>query len=224
MPDLPDRRAHRLQPQRQRLEQLRRGEHAADVVVGLQDRDRLVDHVVLVGLQVLAPALLDQLDHPARVEVDAEGDAAAVLGQVLHRQAQAPRARRAQHQPVRAAREVLVGQRLAEDLVVGAEVLTRDAGLRDAGGAAGLEHEDRLPGEALRHPALHRAAAQPLVLERTQPGQIGEPVDLAPRIPSELARVIEPERTAGGGVEVPGHDFADPCVQARARGVEVGLG
>ena len=74
---LADRRAHRLEPQRQRLEQLRRREHAADVVAGLEDRHRLIDDVILVGLQVLAPALLDQLDDPARIEIDAEADAAA---------------------------------------------------------------------------------------------------------------------------------------------------
>ena len=55
----------------------------------------------LVGLQVLHPALLDELDHPARVEIDAEADAAAMMGQVLDRQTQPPRAGRAEHQPVR---------------------------------------------------------------------------------------------------------------------------
>ena len=73
---LPDGRAHRLEPQRQRLEQLGRREHAADVVAGLQDRDRLIDDVILVGLEVLAPSLLDQLDHPPRVEIHTEADAA----------------------------------------------------------------------------------------------------------------------------------------------------
>ena len=46
--------AHRLEPQRERLEQLRRREHALDVVTGLQDRDGLIDDVILVGLEVLA--------------------------------------------------------------------------------------------------------------------------------------------------------------------------
>ena len=102
----------------QGVEQLRRREHALDVVVGRQDRHRLIDDVLLVGLEVLHPALLDELDDPARIEIDAEADAAAVLAQVLDRQPQPARAGRAEHQPVRSLGEVLVGQRVAEHLVV----------------------------------------------------------------------------------------------------------
>ena len=91
----------------QRLEQLRRGEHALDVVAGAKDRQRLVDAVLLVRFEVLHPALLDELDDPARIEIDAEADAAAMLGQVLDRQPQPPRAGRAEHQPVRALGKVL---------------------------------------------------------------------------------------------------------------------
>ena len=40
--------------------------------------------------------------------------------------------------------KILVGQRVAEHLVVDAEVVDDDAALRDAGGAAGLEDVDRL--------------------------------------------------------------------------------
>ena len=95
-------RAPLLQRRGQRFEQLGRGEHAADVVAGAEDRDRLVDAMLLVGFEVLHPALLDQLDDPARIEIDAEANAAAMLGQMLDRQPQPPRARGAQHQPVRA--------------------------------------------------------------------------------------------------------------------------
>src|SRR5437867_3533263 len=80
---------HFFQAERKRLEQLGCGEHAPDVVAGLKNRNRLIDTMVLVGLQLLGPAFLDQLDHPARVQVDAEADAAAVLGEMLDRQAQA---------------------------------------------------------------------------------------------------------------------------------------
>src|SRR5262245_20819686 len=132
-----------LEAERERLEQLRGREHAADVVAGAQDGDRLVDHVLLVGLEVLGPALVDQLDDPARVEVDAEADPAAVLREVLDRQAQPARPRRAEHQPVRTLGEVLRGERSGVEVVVGAEVDAGDAALRDAGGAAGLEDEDR---------------------------------------------------------------------------------
>src|SRR5437588_326675 len=81
----------------QGVEELGRGEHALDVVVGGEDGDGLIDDVVLIRLQVLHPAFLDDLDDPARVEIDAEADAAAELGEMLDRQAQAARARGAEH-------------------------------------------------------------------------------------------------------------------------------
>src|ERR1019366_1809428 len=56
------------------VEELGRGEHALDLVPGGQDRYRLVDDVVLVGPQVFHPALLDDLDDPARVEINAKAD------------------------------------------------------------------------------------------------------------------------------------------------------
>ncbi len=126
-PHLADCRVHVVQAQRERLEELRRREHALDVMPRLQDRDGLVDDVVLVGVQVVGPALLDELDHPARIEIDAEADAAPVLRQVLHGEPQTPGAARPEHQPVGAAREVLVGQGVAEHLVVDAEVVDVDA-------------------------------------------------------------------------------------------------
>ena len=133
---------------------------------GLQDRHRLIDDVVLVGLQVLAPALFDQLDDPPGIEVDAEADAAAaVLREVLDREPQAARPRRPQHQPVGASREEFIRQRVAEDLVVGPEVVDRHAGFRGAGRPARFENEHRFALEPLRDPPLHRTAAQRLVLE-----------------------------------------------------------
>ena len=98
----------------ERFEQLRRGEHALDVVPGREDRQRLVDAVLLVRLQVLHPALLDELDDPPRIEIDAEADAAAVLA----RCSTASRSRRGplgpEHQPVGPLGKILVGQRVAE--------------------------------------------------------------------------------------------------------------
>ena len=90
-----------FQRQAQRFDQLRRAEHAFDVVAGAEDRDRLVDAMLLVGFELLHPALLDQLDDPPRIEIDAETDAAAMLGQVFDRQPQPPRAGGAEHQPIR---------------------------------------------------------------------------------------------------------------------------
>src|SRR5438477_417247 len=89
-------------PARARLRRAR----SAHVVASLENGDGLIDDVVLVRLQVLGPPLLDQLDHPAGIEVDAEADAAAQLREVLDRQPQAPGTRRSEHEPVGALREV----------------------------------------------------------------------------------------------------------------------
>ena len=191
--------------------QLERGVICA--LAGIEDRDRLIDHVILVGLQVLAPALLDQLDDPARIEVHAEADAAAVLREVLDRQTQTPRAGRPQHQPVRPAREELVRQRVAEDLVIGAEVVDRHARLRRAGRPARLEDEHRLAGESLGDPPLHRAAAQRFVFERAEALQVRKRLDFLARIPPGLRREVEPERTTGRGIEMPVDDLAHPRVE-----------
>ena len=152
----------------QRFEQLRRGEQALDGVVRLEERQRLVDDVALVELHHLHLAHLDQLDHPARIEIDHEADAAAMLREMFDGEPQPARAARADHQPVSALRKLVVRQRLAEQLVVDAEVVDVDARLRHAGAAAGLERVDRLVLVGARHPAPHRAAAQPLVLERAE--------------------------------------------------------
>ena len=141
----------------QRLEQLGRDEQAADVVVRLEQRQRLIDHVALVRLHLIHLARLQQLDDPARIEVDAERDAAAMLRQVLDRQPQPARTGGADHQPVAALGKVLVGQRVAEHLVVDPEVVDVDARLRHAGRSAGLEREDGPSVVALRHPPADRA-------------------------------------------------------------------
>src|SRR5690606_12325051 len=99
--DLGQTRAPFLEPEGERIEQLRRREHALDVVTGRQDRDRLIDAVLLVLFEVFHPPLLDQLHDPARIEIDAEADAAAILTQMLDRQTQPTRTRRTEHQPVR---------------------------------------------------------------------------------------------------------------------------
>ena len=140
----------------------------------LQQRQRLVDDVLLVASRPspISPPL-DQLDHPARVEVDHEADAAAVLREVLDGQAQPARAGGPERQPVGALREGVVGQRVAEHLVVDAEVVDVDARLGHAGAAAGLEDVDGPARVALRHPAAHRAAAQPLVLEGAELVEVG---------------------------------------------------
>ena len=66
----------------------------------LEQRQRLVDDVALVRLHLIHLARLDELDDPARVEVHAEADAAAMLGQMFDGQPQAARAGGADHEPV----------------------------------------------------------------------------------------------------------------------------
>jgi len=142
-----------------------------------------------------------------------EGGAAAVVGEVLDRQPQAPRPGGAQHQPVAAARKGVVVEAIAEDLVVDLEVVDVDPALRDAGGAAGLEDVEGLPGEAPRQPAAHRAAAQPFVLEVAEELEVGVAADVADRVEVEAPGPLEPERAAGGRIEVPGHDLAHVGVE-----------
>ena len=203
----------RLQSIGQRLEQLGRGEQALDVVTGRQHRDRLVDHVVLIGLEVLHPALLDELDHPPGIQVHAEADAAPVLGQMLDGQPQPPGAARPQHEPVAPPGKVLVGQGVGEELVVGAKILLGHPALGDPGGSAGLEHERRTIRVGLGHPAADRPAPQLLVLEVRELRQIVEALDLTARIPPRLPRPVEPERAPGVGIEVPLDDLPHPGIE-----------
>jgi hypothetical protein len=212
---------HRLEPERERFEQLRRRERAPDVVTRLEDRDRLIDDVIFVGLEVFAPSFFDQLDHPARIEIDTERDASAMLCQMLDGQPQAARAGRPEHQPVGALRKVFIGQRRAEDLVVGAEVVAVDARLRGPRRAPGLEHEDRLARESTRHPPLDRPAPEPFVFEEIELLNIVESIDAIARVPPEFLRVVEPEGTSRRRVEVPCHNFADPRVERLASGLSL---
>ena len=91
-----------------------------------------------------------------------------------------------------------VGQRVAEQRVVDAEVVDGDAALGDAGRAAGLEDVDRLVGEGLGHPAAHRPAAEPFVLERREL-PAGRRTILTSLSGSNFSfeAVLQPERAAG---------------------------
>ncbi len=63
----------------------------------LEQRQTLIDDMVLVFMHQVHAALLDELGHPARIKVHAETNAAAMLCQVLHRQAQPARTGRSEH-------------------------------------------------------------------------------------------------------------------------------
>jgi len=183
-------------------------------------RQRLIDDVTLVGFHLIHLPVLDQLDHPARVEIDHEADAAAVLRQVLDGQPQPPRAARSDHQPVGPFRERIIGERFAEVRIVDPEVLVRDSRLRHTGAAAGLEHVDRLVRVRLRDPPPHRTAAQPFVLKEAEPIEVAVPLDVDERIEVEAAGAFQPERTPGRRVEVPAHDVADVGIEPLLRGTD----
>ncbi len=153
-------------------------------MAGAQEVYGLVDDMVLVGLEMIHPALLDQLDHPARVQVHAETDAPAEVGQVLDGQPQAPGATGTQHQPVRASGKILVRKSLGKKLVVDAKIFDVDPALGNAGGATGFEDVDRTVVHGLGNPAAHRTPSQPLVLKMAEPGQIGKAAHLPSGVPT----------------------------------------
>jgi hypothetical protein len=183
-----------------------------DVVVRAQQRQALLDHVLLVALGLIEFAQLEELDDPAWIEIHHEADAAAVLCQVLDGQPEAARTARADHQPVRSAREKLIRQRGAKGFVIGTEVVDTDARFGNAGRAARFECKDGLVGVGARHPAAHGTAAQPLVLKKAEAVEVVVPAYLAPGVPVEAFGIIQPKRAAGGGIEMPRDNFAHPCV------------
>src|SRR5262245_57290075 len=127
--------------------------------------------MALIRLDLLHLPRLDQLDDPPWIEIDHETDATANLRQMLDRQAQPPRTAGPDHEPVRAFRKRVVGQRLAEIRVVDAKVFVRDARLRNARAATRLEHVDWLVGVGLGYPAADGTAPQPLVFEGAELAQ-----------------------------------------------------
>lgn len=58
------------------------------IMSGGENGNCLINTVLFVCFQMFHPALLDQLDDPAGIQIDAEADAAAELAQVLNRQIQ----------------------------------------------------------------------------------------------------------------------------------------
>ena len=204
----------------ERLEQLRRREQAADVVVRAQQRERLVDHVLLVAsaMSRMSPAL--------RSLITQRGSRSTMKQMPPRCWARCSTARRRRRgplgptvQPVGALGEELLGQRVAEGLVVDAEVVDVDARLRHAGRAAGLEDRDRPAPRSPSAPSAargRRAATRPR-RSRTCRGRRSPSRPGAGRSPPASP---SPARTAcRWGVEVPGHDLAHPGVEPVACGL-----
>src|SRR5262249_29474328 len=195
------------------FEQFRRSEQAANIVAGAQNRYRLLDYVGFVLIQSFGLTPLDQLDHPARIKVDAKANAAAILAKVFDSKTQPARPRWSKHQPVSTPRKIFIRQRVAEHFIVDAKVFDLEPALGDAGRPSGFEGENWLALESLRQPASDGAAAQPLIFERRKLSKVAKRVDLFSRIPTELRCEVEPERTSGLGVEMPGDDLAHVSVE-----------
>jgi hypothetical protein len=178
-----------------------------------EDCDRLIDAMLLVGFEVLHPALFDELDDPPRIEIDAKADTAAELGQMFDRQAQAARTARAEHQPVRSFGKILFGQCAGKNLVVSPVVLDYNAALGNARRAAGFEDVRRLARKGLGNPAAGGPAAKPFVLEQRKFLDIRVAFDFLERVEFQLALLAQPERAAGRFVKVMLNDFVRVLIE-----------
>jgi len=185
--------------------------------MGPEDGQGLVHHVILVGLGALNPTSLEAFDDPPWIHVEAEGDASSMLGKVLYGQAEAPRACGPKRDPIRAGREALIRECLAEQFVIDPEIFTGNPALGEARTPACLEDIDRFSSKALRNPSLNRPAPQPFVFKRIESRQVREAPNLFTGIPGKIIGVIEPEGGARLGAEVPIDNLADPGVKLAGR-------
>ena len=164
----------------------------------------------------LCLAHFDEPDDPARIKIDHEADAFAILGQMLNRQPQSPRTRGTERQPIGAARKELFRQGFTKGFVIQSEVLDVDPGFWNSRAATGFESVDGLAGKALRHPATHRATTQPFVLKWSQAREIIISLNFFTRVPAKSFGVVQPERTTRGRIEVPLNNLTDPGVEGFA--------
>src|SRR6185437_16177988 len=130
----------------------------------------------------------------------------------LDRQSQTTRTSWTKRQPVSAAREELFRQRVAERFVIDAKVVDIDTRLRHARAATRFKRVDRSVGVTFRHPATHWSTTQPLVLKKSETRQVVVSLNLFAWIPRQVFGVVEPERTAGFRIKMPGDNFTDPGV------------
>src|SRR5580700_9621383 len=64
-------------------------------------------------------------------------------------------------------------------------------------------------GPSISQLAPHRTAAEPFVLKRREPPQVGEALDLLAGIPAQLGGKLQPERAAGFRIEMPLDNIPD---------------
>ena len=175
----------------------------------------MVDDMIFVVFGLFDLSLFDELHDPARIEVHAEADAAAILGQMFDRQPQSPRPGWPEHQPVGSSGKVFVGERVAEVFVVDPMVFDDHATLGNTRRAAGFKHVDRLTRQPFRHPAVDRPAAQPVVFKVRKLLQVVEAFHFGQRVEVVSLGLLQPERAASRFMEMPLHRFHGVSIQLR---------
>ena len=119
----------------------------------------LIDHMLLVLFSHLCLAHFDQLNDPARIEINHETNTATILGQVFYGQAQTARTGWTQRQPVGAMRKKLFGQGIAERFIINAKIVDADPRLRHTSAAPSFERVDRPARISPRHPPAYITTA-----------------------------------------------------------------
>ena len=137
-------------------------------MVGRKDRDGLVDAVLLVLFEMFHPPLLDEFDHPSRIQVDAKADSASVLAQVLDGKPQTAWAGWSEHEPIGTFGKVLIRKSVAKEFVIDSEVIDDHSAFGDPGRPTGFEDIGWFAGKAFGDPAFDRSATQQLVLENRE--------------------------------------------------------
>src|SRR5205823_3183923 len=59
-----------FKPAAKGVQQLWRREHTLNFMIGREYGQGLVDYMLLISLEMLHPAFLDEFDHPARIEIN----------------------------------------------------------------------------------------------------------------------------------------------------------
>ncbi len=185
-------------------------------MVGRQNRDRLVDAVLLVLFKMFHPTFLDEFDHPSRVKIDTKADSTSVLAQVLDGQSKPPGARRSEHQPIGSFGEVLVGKSVAEKLIIDSEIVDHHAALGNPSRAASFENISGFSGKAFGNPSLDWSTAKPFIFEHREFLQVIKTLDFLERIKFELRFFSKPKRGTCRLMEVPLDGFNRVLVESLA--------
>ena len=162
---------------------------------------------------MLHPAFFDQLDHPARIQINTKTNPTAHLSQMLDRQPQTTRARRTQHQPVTALRKVLIRQRLAKQRVVRSEVIHDHSAFGNTGRTTGFKNVSRAICMILHPPSLNRTTAKPIIFKCRKLFQIVIALDFCQRVEFQFCFLTQPKRAASGFMKMTLHDLVSVLIE-----------